>query len=100
MMSSLSLLYMLLAIPIWRMLLRHGVDLAFDFARPSAGKSKAAKMAMIAMATKSSTIVNAQFLLVAKDAFIGHERSEEHTSELQSRFGISYAVFCLKKNTN
>src|ERR1043166_9894532 len=27
----------------------------------------------------------------------GVERSEEHTSELQSRFGISYAVFCLKK---
>src|ERR1043166_5709464 len=25
------------------------------------------------------------------------ERSEEHTSELQSRFGISYAVFRLKK---
>src|ERR1043166_9767299 len=25
------------------------------------------------------------------------ERSEEHTSELQSRFGISYAVFCSKK---
>src|ERR1043166_6417409 len=24
-------------------------------------------------------------------------RSEEHTSELQSRFGISYAAFCLKK---
>src|ERR1043166_10314536 len=24
-------------------------------------------------------------------------RSEEHTSELQSRFGISHAVFCLKK---
>src|ERR1043166_24868 len=23
------------------------------------------------------------------------DRSEEHTSELQSRFGISYAVFCL-----
>src|ERR1043166_10316460 len=27
-------------------------------------------------------------------------RSEEHTSELQSRFGISYAVFCLKKKQN
>src|ERR1043166_8435166 len=26
-------------------------------------------------------------------------RSEEHTSEPQSRFGISYAVFCLKKQT-
>src|ERR1044071_10003021 len=27
----------------------------------------------------------------------GHGRSEEHTSELQSRVDISYAVFCLKK---
>src|SRR3546814_6202618 len=26
-------------------------------------------------------------------------RSEEHTSELQSLMCISYAVFCLKKNT-
>src|SRR3546814_1134294 len=26
-----------------------------------------------------------------------HERSEEHTSELQSLLRISYAVFCLKK---
>src|SRR3546814_6383383 len=30
-----------------------------------------------------------------------YERSEEHTSELQSLMRISYAVFCLKKtNTN
>src|SRR3546814_1550461 len=35
--------------------------------------------------------------LVATDA-IGM-RSEEHTSELQSLMRISYAVFCLKKNT-
>src|SRR3546814_3009292 len=28
------------------------------------------------------------------------ERSEEHTSELQSLMRISYAVFCLKKITN
>src|ERR1044071_5227277 len=27
-------------------------------------------------------------------------RSEEHTSELQSRVDISYAVFCLKKRTH
>src|SRR6187397_3260936 len=26
-----------------------------------------------------------------------HRRSEEHTSELQSLYTISYAVFCLKK---
>src|SRR3546814_8711717 len=28
------------------------------------------------------------------------ERSEEHTSKLQSLMRISYAVFCLKKNNN
>src|SRR3546814_1508864 len=30
---------------------------------------------------------------------MGHVRSEEHTSELQSLMRISYAVFCLKKKT-
>src|SRR3546814_2289590 len=30
----------------------------------------------------------------------GCERSEEHTSELQSLMRISYAVFCLKKKKN
>src|SRR3546814_4794667 len=30
----------------------------------------------------------------------GTDRSEEHTSELQSLMRISYAVFCLKKKTN
>src|SRR3546814_2200862 len=29
---------------------------------------------------------------------VGGNRSEEHTSELQSLMRISYAVFCLKKN--
>src|SRR3546814_3081360 len=29
-----------------------------------------------------------------------NERSEEHTSELQSLMRISYAVFCLKKKTH
>src|SRR3546814_6203777 len=33
---------------------------------------------------------------VARDEW---ERSEEHTSELQSLMRISYAVFCLNKNT-
>src|SRR3546814_4439951 len=35
-------------------------------------------------------------ILIAKAE---RERSEEHTSELQSLMRISYAVFCLKKNT-
>src|SRR3546814_1614986 len=30
----------------------------------------------------------------------GTQRSEEHTSELQSLMRISYAVFCLKKKKN
>src|SRR3546814_6541285 len=35
------------------------------------------------------------------EAEMGHiQRSEEHTSELQSLMRISYAVFCLKKKTN
>src|SRR3546814_10242552 len=32
-------------------------------------------------------------------AHAGLDRSEEHTSELQSLMRISYAVFCLKKTT-
>src|SRR3546814_3164456 len=31
---------------------------------------------------------------------VERDRSEEHTSELQSLMRISYAVFCLKKKTN
>src|SRR3546814_9573826 len=31
------------------------------------------------------------------EIFVPIERSEEHTSELQSLMRISYAVFCLKK---
>src|SRR3546814_6780164 len=31
---------------------------------------------------------------------VGKNRSEEHTSELQSLMRISYAVFCLKKKKN
>src|SRR3546814_10097959 len=35
----------------------------------------------------------------ADEPFLFADRSEEHTSELQSLMRISYAVFCLKKNT-
>src|SRR3546814_5780476 len=37
------------------------------------------------------------FVRLFDDGF-GMDRSEEHTSELQSLMRISYAVFCLKKN--
>src|SRR3546814_9662269 len=35
----------------------------------------------------------------ASSLHLRSQRSEEHTSELQSLMRISYAVFCLKKNT-
>src|SRR3546814_5354039 len=34
-----------------------------------------------------------------RDLVVVEQRSEEHTSELQSLMRISYAVLCLKKNT-
>src|SRR3546814_4609922 len=39
--------------------------------------------------------VEIETLIVA--GWAGRDRSEEHTSELQSLMRISYAVFCLKK---
>src|SRR3546814_6389511 len=38
--------------------------------------------------------------MATPDGQIFSERSEEHTSELQSLMRISYAVFCLKKKKN
>src|SRR3546814_2621014 len=39
-------------------------------------------------------------LLVQHQGEVALQRSEEHTSELQSLMRISYAVFCLKKKKN
>src|SRR3546814_1644550 len=36
---------------------------------------------------------------IGEETSIWYNRSEEHTSELQSLMRISYAVFCLKKKT-
>src|SRR3546814_2008500 len=50
---------------------------------------------------KSTTVVIAEVLRFhIRDEFVDGDRSEEHTSELQSLMRISYAVFCLKKNNN
>ncbi len=54
------------------------------------------------MAAISAAEQGARVLLIEKNKKAGKKllmtgRSEEHTSELQSRKRISYAVFCLKK---
>src|SRR3546814_13164078 len=41
-----------------------------------------------------------RFVLCRTFYYVGSDRSEEHTSELQSLMRISYAVFCLKKKKN
>src|SRR3546814_10884022 len=45
----------------------------------------------------SPVVVPTAILVAASEATEAVERSEEHTSELQSLMRISYAVFCLKK---
>src|SRR3546814_3641843 len=53
--------------------------------------------------TDTATITDndaAAATVVATTATAGENRSEEHTSELQSLMRISYAVFCLKKKKN
>src|SRR3546814_7697317 len=54
--------------------------------------------------TLFSRVQNDLFDLGAELCIPGHsvitERSEEHTSELQSPMSISYAVFCLQKKKN
>src|SRR3546814_4339561 len=49
-----------------------------------------------ASACLSATALNG---LSSRHAERGQSRSEEHTSELQSLMRISYAVFCLTKQT-
>src|SRR3546814_5242328 len=44
----------------------------------------------------ANMIANGRLIPIEKQS---DARSEEHTSELQSLMRISYAVFCLKKNT-
>src|SRR3546814_5823924 len=45
-----------------------------------------------------ATVVGAKTAKAGQDFFpLTVDRSEEHTSELQSLMRISYAVFCLKK---
>src|SRR3546814_3084686 len=46
-----------------------------------------------------SAFVN-DFNLLGRTYRVTAQRSEEHTSELQSLMRISYAVFCLKKKIN
>src|SRR3546814_7745701 len=49
---------------------------------------------------KNSDGTTIELFVTPEGQVLGRERSEEHTSELQSLMRISYAVFCLKKKIN
>src|ERR1043166_10031959 len=69
-------------------------------AAATAASAEAASATLQVTATPliSAATVSASLVLRSHTATLApDDRSEEHTSELQSRFGISYAVFCLKK---
>src|SRR3546814_1105103 len=51
-------------------------------------------------AYKAGLCTNASGSIADLTGGAGVDRSEEHTSELQSLMRISYAVFCLKKKRN
>src|SRR3546814_1252755 len=71
------------------------IQVRFAARRTSTMRTGATRTSFIALAVSLSLLP-----LSAARAFVGAacgERSEEHTSELQSLMRISYAVFCLKK---
>src|SRR3546814_10277290 len=51
------------------------------------------------VATDPSTTVHYDGVYISRPTTSYQERSEEHTSELQSLMSTSYAVFCLQKKT-
>src|SRR3546814_4631135 len=54
---------------------------------------------MLALARKAPPTTPLKRSRARKTKPASFDRSEEHTSELQSLMRISYAVFCLKKKT-
>src|SRR5881628_4270534 len=82
---------------------RHAAILAHNYQRPEIqdiADVVADSLAMARRATELDTpilVICGVHFMAETAAIANPERSEEHTSELQSLTDISYAVFCLKK---
>src|SRR3546814_5047402 len=63
----------------------------------SVSESKLSLRASVSVKVSVSVAPGTSIARVTGGTSTGAERSEEHTSELQSLMRISYAVFCLKK---
>src|SRR3546814_6662050 len=66
----------------------------------ASGKGDRPALAAVASPFHTPPIIDSSSRRLASLAYQAGQRSEEHTSELQSLMRISYAVFCLKKKTN
>src|SRR3546814_10095326 len=69
-----------------------------DRPHDDAGVQHAADMRVVSI--EAAAIGDVQIGRMLRVKPLSRERSEEHTSELQSLMRISYAVFCLKKKKN
>src|SRR3546814_2596896 len=80
---------------------RAGITIAYDTAAEIAdGADMRAKLALTyagQCAVHGSQVLDTVKKQAIYNKPLDVERSEEHTSELQSLMRISYAVFCLKK---
>src|SRR3546814_5172213 len=77
----------------------HGSGISLGIVLIAAWMPSAAK-SCISSSYKSATVRGRRASILSSPRLVRQSRrSEEHTSELQSLMRISYAVFCLKKNT-
>src|SRR3546814_3380885 len=74
-----------------------GVDRIFDAERAGVGPDVFRDLPSRVPADHDVDRAALRVLAVVSERAVGGDRSEEHTSELQSLMRISYAVFCLKK---
>src|SRR3546814_7250515 len=73
---------------------------AFDLPRPGVAAQMQAQLIEIGDTRGTDRMPLRQETSRDVDRYTPAERSEEHTSALQSLMRISYAVFCLKKKKN
>src|SRR3546814_8772560 len=77
------------------------MPVSFQEERPTVGKRDVPAEALLHREDPGRRLNQIPHLIPIRQRHPGHaragQRSEEHTSELQSLMRISYAVFCLKK---
>src|SRR3546814_4757232 len=76
-----------------------GSDSSSPHAAPSSAATAMPAPSFMYLRFISCPPLGGDVVVLGRTTRLGCDRSEEHTSELQSLMRISYAVFCLKKKT-